>query len=697
MKKQLRNSIASVLLLATSGAFAQTCFTTGTGSDGAYIATANTTLVGGTYNYTTFTINTGVTVNVTGTQPLIIYCTGAVTINGVLTAQGANGTDGITYTAAGTGGAGVAGGGNGGNGTYSASLGGMMASPGSGPGGANNQGNAWSGGGGAGYSAAGGSTLNVPNGQGGPAYGTADIAGFEAGSGGGGGSGGFSCGAGGGGAGGGLIYIAAQGGITIGATGTINVNGGNGGSDGTGNCGGGGGGSGGSIILRAGTMTNNGSLLANGGIGGLSQVNYSPYWGQGQNGAAGRIRLDYNGALLGTGTSSPAVGYTLGVPTTTLAANMSSTNIQCNGANNGSATVVVTGGVPSYTYAWTPSGGSAPTASGLSVGTYTCTVTDALGCTSTATATITEPSQLQVVGSTLNPSCFASCDGMINATAFGGTPPYAYAWSPNGSTSPMITGLCNGCYTLTLTDAVGCTSTNVFCVTEPSTAVTATVSITDASCNGGCDGTGTITNVTGGTPPYSYAWCNGSTTSSVANLCPGSCMVYITDANGCPFTDTILITQPAPAAVNVLGSDTLICDPYVLNLCANGNFTTFAWSNGATTPCVQVDTTECLSVMLTDGAGCVSVDTVCVTDDICLGITPTSELSIGIVPNPSTGVIHVLHGKQEAQLVEVFDAQGKKCSSGMIADNGEMNLNALPAGVYSVRVNGAVHRLVITK
>jgi|GEM_PF-1723374 len=697
MKKNLQKVFASALVLMSSFLPAQTCFSVGTGLDGAYSATSNTTLAGGTYNFTTFNINSGVTVSVTGTQPLIIYCTGAVTINGILTAQGGNGTNGITYTAAGTGGVGVAGGGNGGDGTYSTSVGGMLASPGAGAGGVNNQGNAWSGGGGAGYSAVGGSTLNIPNGSGGPIYGTADIAGLEAGSGGGGGSGGYSCGSGGGGAGGGIIYIVAGGGITIGATGSINVNGGNGGSDGTGNCGGGGGGSGGSIILRSATMTNNGTLSASGGIGGASNVAYSPYYGEGGAGAAGRIRLDYNGALLGTGTVTPAAGYHTGVPTAVLQANISSTNIQCNGANNGSATVVVTGGVPSYTYAWTPSGGSAPTASGLGVGTYTCIVTDALGCTTTSTATITEPSQLIVTGATFNASCFGSCDGMINATVVGGVAPYAYMWSPNGSTAPMITGLCNGCYTLTVTDAVGCTSTNVYCITQPSTPVTATVSNTNASCNGGCDGTATVTNLTGGSPPYAYSWCNGSTTASVSNLCAGPCVVYITDANGCSFTDSIMVTQPAPAAVNVLGSDTLICDPSTLNLCAAGNFNTFLWSNGATTPCVQVDTTVCLSVYLTDGAGCVSVDSVCVTDDICLGITSTNGLSIGIVPNPSTGIIHVLHGKQEAQLVEVFDAQGKKCSSGMIADNGEMNLNALPSGVYSVRVNGTVHQLVITK
>lgn len=697
MRKNLRSSFASILLLATTGAFAQTCFVTGTGVDGAYTASSNTTLAGGTYNYTSFTINPGVTVNVTGTAPLIIYCTGAVTIDGTLSAQGGNGTDGITFSSGGTGGVGVAGGANGGDGSYSSSTGPLPGVAGSGPGGANNQGGAWSGGGGSGYAAAGGSTLNSAGGIGGPLYGTADIAGLEAGSGGGGGSGGYSCGSGGGGAGGGIVYIAAGGGITIGAAGIINVNGGNGGSDGTGNCGGGGGGSGGSIVLRTPTMTNNGSMVANGGTGGLSQVNYSPYWGQGATGSEGRIRLDYNGALLGTGTTYPVVGFHLGVPTAVLAATAISTNIQCNGGNNGTATATATGGVPNYTYSWAPSGGNAATATGLGVGSYTCTITDALGCTTTATASVTEPSQIIVSGSTMNPSCFASCDGMITSSVFGGVAPYAYMWAPNGSTAPMITGLCNGCYTLVVTDAVGCTSTSVFCITEPNSAVSATVSSTDVTCNGACDGTGTLSNVSGGTGPYTYFWCNSATSSSVTNLCPGMCTVSITDANGCPFSDTITINEPAPASVNALGSDTIICDPYILQLCAQGTYSSYLWSNGATTSCITSDTTECLSVLLTDAMGCVSVDTVCVIDDICTGIASQNGMTIGIVPNPTSGIVRIMHGKADPQLVEVFDAQGKKCTSAMVSDNAEMNLSNLPQGVYSVRVDGTVHRLVISK
>src|SRR6266498_314523 len=88
---------------------AQCSFSTGTGADGAYLATSNTTLAGGTYNFSSFTINPGVLVTVTGTQPLVVYCTGNVSISGTLNLSGGNGTNGITFSSAGIQGSAVAG------------------------------------------------------------------------------------------------------------------------------------------------------------------------------------------------------------------------------------------------------------------------------------------------------------------------------------------------------------------------------------------------------------------------------------------------------------------------------------------------------------------------------------------------------------------------------------------------------------
>lgn len=285
---------------------------TGNGVDGAYHATVNTALAGGTYNFTSFVIDAGVTVTVTGNAPLILRVQGAVDIKGVLAANGADGGPGVTFVSGGAGGAGVAGGGKGGDGTYSVPSGPLDGAPGSGPGGGG-QGTGWSGGGGAGHASA-GASATAGRGTGGPTYGDAALPVVEAGSGGGGGSGGFSCGSGGGGGGGGYIEIS---GTSIIVDGSVQANGGTGGSDGTGNCGAGGGGSGGAILLRSNTITLNGSVSASGGGGGGSTIGGSPYFGIGGAGSEGRVRF-FAGLILGAGTSTPAAttGASTGVSIT---------------------------------------------------------------------------------------------------------------------------------------------------------------------------------------------------------------------------------------------------------------------------------------------------------------------------------------------------------------------------------------------
>src|SRR5690606_1196226 len=116
--------------------------------------------------------------------------------------------------------------------------------------------------------------------------------------------------------------------------------------------------------------------------------------------------------------------------------------VSCHGGSDGSATASATGGTPPYTYLWNdPSGQSSATATGLSIGSYTVTVTDANGCTDIATITITEP--LLVLSASaieLSPvNCFGGSDGQARASGSGGTPPYSYLWS-DGQNTQVATG-----------------------------------------------------------------------------------------------------------------------------------------------------------------------------------------------------------------------------------------------------------------
>uniref|UniRef100_UPI00292FC1EA beta strand repeat-containing protein n=1 Tax=Pedobacter heparinus TaxID=984 RepID=UPI00292FC1EA len=223
----------------------------------------------------------------------------------------------------------------------------------------------------------------------------------------------------------------------------------------------------------------------------------------------------------------------------------SQTNVSCNGSNNGSATVSVTGGTGSYSYAWAPSGGTAATATGLAPGTYTVTVKDANLCQTTQSFTIIEPATLvATAGPKTNVSCNGSNDGSATVNVTGGTGSYTYAWAPSGGTAATATGLAPGTYTVTIKDANLCQTTQSFTITEP-VSLTAIVSQHNVSTAGGNDGTASVT-VSGGTGAYNYIWApSGTNTATATGLSAGVHTVTITDANGCSLVKTFTLIEPA--------------------------------------------------------------------------------------------------------------------------------------------------------
>src|SRR5690606_26743980 len=133
----------------------------------------------------------------------------------------------------------------------------------------------------------------------------------------------------------------------------------------------------------------------------------------------------------------------------------SQTNVSGYGGSDGSATVTATGGTAPYTYSWSPSGGTADTATNLAAGTYTVLVTDANGCTATQSVVITQPAIPYdiVLVSQNNISCNGANNGSITINVTGGTAPYNYVWSNGGGNTPAISNLATGNYTVTVTDA----------------------------------------------------------------------------------------------------------------------------------------------------------------------------------------------------------------------------------------------------
>jgi gliding motility-associated-like protein len=139
-------------------------------------------------------------------------------------------------------------------------------------------------------------------------------------------------------------------------------------------------------------------------------------------------------------------------------------NATCFSSSDGSATVSATGGAAPYSYLWSPGGGTNPTASNLSAGSYTVTVTDNAGCASTQSVTIVSPSQLISGSVVTNVNCSAATGGQIATSASGGSGNYSYAWSPGNETASALLDLEVGAYTLLITDANGCSITENYTI-----------------------------------------------------------------------------------------------------------------------------------------------------------------------------------------------------------------------------------------
>lgn len=239
--------------------------------------------------------------------------------------------------------------------------------------------------------------------------------------------------------------------------------------------------------------------------------------------------------------------------------------VTCFGNNNGSATVNVSGGTPGYSYLWDASAASqtGSTATGLIAGTYSVTFTDANGCSSTTTATVTQPSQLVAsITASTNVNCFGGNTGSATVTAGGGTGVYSYLWNDaNLQATPAATGLTAGTYTVGVADANTCTITATVTITEPPLLVSQITQITNVSCFGGIDGSATVT-AGGGVPGYSYLWSNGETTVGSSQLAMGNYTVTVTDVNGCTAVSIATVTQPALLTAVITSSANLSCSGF---------------------------------------------------------------------------------------------------------------------------------------
>ena len=232
-----------------------------------------------------------------------------------------------------------------------------------------------------------------------------------------------------------------------------------------------------------------------------------------------------------------------------------STPVLCNGACNGTATALGSGGTGAFTYSWnTVPAQTSATATGMCAGTYTVTVSDANNCTSTSTVTITQPSVLtSAITIQTNVNCFGGSTGSVTVAGSGGTPTYQY--SINGGVTYFPSGtfasLAAGSYTIIVRDGNNCTVAQAVVITQPPAITSSITTQTNVACFGATTGSVTIA-AAGGTPTYMYTLNTGTPQSSgtFTGLTAGTYTVTITDANTCTSTISVIITQPTQVTVS---------------------------------------------------------------------------------------------------------------------------------------------------
>jgi gliding motility-associated-like protein len=345
-----------------------------------------------------------------------------------------------------------------------------------------------------------------------------------------------------------------------------------------------------SATVTPATCSNGSATIQASGSGGTGTISFT---------APG---LTFNGAGLASGvaagtyvvTATDANGCTATVsvtvqnPPNALTISGIVTDAGCAGALNGSITTTISGGTPPYTFSWNTAA-TTQNLTGIGVGNYTLTVTDANNCSISQAFAVGQPTSLQTSAAVVQPLCNGNANGSINLTVSGGTPNYTYAWSGANGFSASTEDLSNviaGVYQVVVTDANSCTATQTVNLPQPP-ALAVTLNPTSVSCAGGSNA-GITAQPAGGTPPYSYQWSGASTatTQNLTNLPAGTYVLTVTDANGCSTSAQAVIANPAGVVVQAQTVQAVACfggNTGSITVSASGGTGVFQYSRNGTT------------------------------------------------------------------------------------------------------------------
>lgn len=350
-----------------------------------------------------------------------------------------------------------------------------------------------------------------------------------------------------------------------------------------------------------------------------------------------------NGSLIEDLTNIPVGSYTIDVidnnnctasstitvtePTALITA-AASTNSDCAGSDNGTASVIATGGTAPYSYVWN-NGNTSSSLSNLAPGNYSVITTDANNCTSTTNYIISEPLPITDNSVVNNINCFGGSTGSITVNPTGGTAGYTYLWNTSESTA-SITNKSIGNYSVQIKDSKNCSSTFNYTITQ-NPLIVITETIVNPLCNGSSNGT--ITNsVSGGSGSYTYLWSHGPTTSNLTGLSAGNYQLEVTDQLGCKQLKNYTLTNPLVLQATLSPQD-LTCNASsngAINSTVTGGTSPYSylWSNGSTATNLSGLSAGSYTLTVTDNNGCTSIATETLAQPIALSLTlnPTNPL-----------------------------------------------------------------------
>jgi len=344
----------------------------------------------------------------------------------------------------------------------------------------------------------------------------------------------------------------------------------------------------------------------------------------------------YNIVVQDANGCTPTATANITDPTAVVISGTPVTDVNCNGANNGDITINANGGTGTLQYS-IDNGvtyQSSNSFSNLSPGSYNIVVQDANGCTTTATANITEPTAVVISGTPVTDvNCNGANNGSITINANGGTGTLLYSID-NGATyqaGNTFSSLSPGSYNIVVQDANGCTTTTTANITEPTAVVISGAPVTDANCNGANNGSITI-NANGGTGTLQYSIDNGITYqvgNTFSSLSPGSYNIVVQDANGCTTTTTANITEPTAVVISGAPVTDVNCNGANnggITINANGGTGTLQYSidNGVTYQSGNIFNSlspGSYNIVVQDANGCTATTTANITEPTALSYT----------------------------------------------------------------------------